>query len=101
LAPTCSGQVSALYNMMGRNYIFIKKIQVFKPIHTHCKYKKLIFMYPLRHMCFIRRRIYSAWHLLQDQQLYRRVQQTNYPSKSDYNFKTTVTSAEGITILRR
>jgi len=40
---------------------------------THCKYNKLIFMYPLRHMYFIRKQTYSAWHLLPCRQLHHMV----------------------------
>jgi len=88
LALTCSNQFSALYHVWWGEITYL-----LTKIHTHCKYNKLIFMYPLRHVCFIRRRTYSARHLLQGQKLYRKVQQTNYQSKSDHNFKTTATSA--------
>lgn len=82
LALTCSNQFSALYHVRWGEIAYL-----LTKIHTHCKYNKLIFMYPLRHECFIRRRTYSTRHLLQGRKLYRKVQQTNYRSKSDYNFE--------------
>jgi hypothetical protein len=68
----CSDQVSALYHVWWGEIVYLLT-KIFRPIHTHCKYNKLIFMYPLRHMYSIWRRTYSALHLLPRWQLYHNI----------------------------